>query len=434
MSTVPPLDGPPLYRYIPGVGKVASSVPGIQGPTGPAGGVQQINRFLRVDQTYGNDTTAASNKYSIPFQTINGAISNVSSGETIAVYPGSYSEKITIPTGVAIRGHNLQQCVLQQLNCSSNTTLVTFGSNTRLEDMTLTLTSSSNVDLIGIDWPTGTTQSGRFRNSSLSVTSTALGSCSVIGGRSAGAGGTASTTAAAIRASTIRVTASGSGTKRGILVNGSNTFAIRDTVIDAAGTASDIIGVETTDAGAVFDAKTSTIAGVLHDIKRTTGSIQLGLSDLVNNNASSNGFTVTTEPSHLLFVLGPHVSFSGQGSLNTTPAGTYYLSPGTSIANFSSNVVGIPFPQRVIIFDGVVSSTVAIPVGVDVIVTMYKATSPSVLGTSFKSATLNSSTQNLIISNFASTFETSNYFQARCDVSGGSLTAGTNVCIAIGLF
>ena len=35
MSTVPPLSGPPLYRYVPGVGKVASSVPGIQGPTGP---------------------------------------------------------------------------------------------------------------------------------------------------------------------------------------------------------------------------------------------------------------------------------------------------------------------------------------------------------------------------------------------------------------
>lgn len=37
MSTVPPLSGPPLYRYIPGVGKVASSIPGIQGPTGPQG-------------------------------------------------------------------------------------------------------------------------------------------------------------------------------------------------------------------------------------------------------------------------------------------------------------------------------------------------------------------------------------------------------------
>jgi hypothetical protein len=110
------------------------------------------------------------------------------------------------------------------------------------------------------------------------------------------------------------------------------------------------------------------------------------------------------------------------------------MSPGTSLANFSSNIVGIPFPQRVIIFDGVVSSTVAIPAGRDVIVTLYKSTTPDVLGTSFKSATLNSTNQNVIINNFASTFETSNYFQARCDISGGSLTAGTNICIAIGLF
>ena len=344
MSVVPPLSGPPLYRYIPGVGKVGTTqdgptgptgpqgIPGIAsstgatgatGPTGATGGVQQINRFLRVDQTYGNDTTAASNKYSFPFQTINGAISNVSSGETIAVYPGNYSEKITIPTGVAIRGHNLQQCVLQQLNCTSNTTLATFGSNTRLEDMTLTLTSSSNVDLIGLDWPTGTTQSGRFRNASLSVTSTAAGSCTVLGGRSAGTGGTASATAAAIRACTVRVTASGSGVKRGILVNAANTFAIRDTVIDAGGTASDIVGVETTHSNAVFDAKTSTIGGVLYDINQTAGVIRLGLTDLVNNNANGNGFAVTTEPSHLLFVLGASINYSGQGSIVDTPAGTY---------------------------------------------------------------------------------------------------------------
>jgi hypothetical protein len=37
MSTVPPLTGPPLYRYIPGVGKVASSINGPTGPAGPPG-------------------------------------------------------------------------------------------------------------------------------------------------------------------------------------------------------------------------------------------------------------------------------------------------------------------------------------------------------------------------------------------------------------
>jgi hypothetical protein len=114
--------------------------------------------------------------------------------------------------------------------------------------------------------------------------------------------------------------------------------------------------------------------------------------------------------------------------------GTYYLSPGTSVANFASLVVGIPFAQRVVIFDGVISSTVAIPVGVTVTVGLYKSSTPNVLGTLFKSAILNSSTQNVVINNFATTFETSEYFQARCVISGGSLIAGTNICIAIGLY
>jgi hypothetical protein len=102
--------------------------------------------------------------------------------------------------------------------------------------------------------------------------------------------------------------------------------------------------------------------------------------------------------------------------------------------NFANLVVGIPFPQKLIVFDGVVSSTVVIPVGVTVTVNMYKSSTPNVLGTSFKQAVLNSSTQNLVINNFATTFDTNEYFQARCVISGGNLTAGTNICIAIGLY
>lgn len=37
MSVVPPLSGPPLYRYIPGVGKVGTTQAGPIGPTGPQG-------------------------------------------------------------------------------------------------------------------------------------------------------------------------------------------------------------------------------------------------------------------------------------------------------------------------------------------------------------------------------------------------------------
>jgi hypothetical protein len=37
MATIPPLSGPPLYRYIPGVGKVSAAVDGPTGPRGPTG-------------------------------------------------------------------------------------------------------------------------------------------------------------------------------------------------------------------------------------------------------------------------------------------------------------------------------------------------------------------------------------------------------------
>ena len=37
MSVVPPLSGPPLYRYIPGVGKVGTTQNGATGATGPKG-------------------------------------------------------------------------------------------------------------------------------------------------------------------------------------------------------------------------------------------------------------------------------------------------------------------------------------------------------------------------------------------------------------
>ena len=431
MSTIPPLSGPPLYRYIPGVGKVASSIPGERGPPG----LPSIQgRILRVDQLYGSDISGALSKYANAFQTISGALSNAVAGELVEILPGTYNEKVVVPDNVSLQGTGAQAVIIQQLNCTSNTTLLTMGSNCRAENFTANLSSSSNVNLIGVDFPNGTIPTAKLRNSIWTITSTATGSNTILGCRSSGTSATTFASANMIQRSTLNVISSSTGPTRGILVNGSNRFSVRDIVIYARGTGSDIVGVETTDAGAVFDCKTTTISGTLYDINRTAGSILLGATDLVNNNANGNGFSTSIEAAKLLFVLGPYVNFSGQGSLSTTPAGTYYLSPGTSIANFATNVVGIPFGQKVIVFDGVISSTVAIPVGVTVTVTLYKSSTPNVLGTSFVSATLNSSTQNAVINNFATTFTTTEYFQAVCEISGGSLTSGTNIAIAIGTY
>ena len=218
MSVVPPLSGPPLYRYIPGGGKVGTTQNGPTGPqgpqglpgtasgtgatgatgplgtgptgpqstvtgptgwtgntgatgpqstvtgptgpqstvTGPTGPVLPIGNMVFVDVSYGNNTLATSDPTRYPFLTIGSALNNVSAGQTVFVRPGTYNEKITMPAGVALRGANTQTVTVQQLNTTSNTTLLTMGSNCRVEDMTFTLTSTSNVNLTGVDWPSGT--------------------------------------------------------------------------------------------------------------------------------------------------------------------------------------------------------------------------------------------------------------------------------------
>ena len=57
MATVPLLTGPPLYRYIPGVGKVSAAV---NGPTGPAGpqGIPGTATLNSANQTVRATTTS----------------------------------------------------------------------------------------------------------------------------------------------------------------------------------------------------------------------------------------------------------------------------------------------------------------------------------------------------------------------------------------
>jgi len=380
--SVPPLTGPPLYRYIPGVGKVGTTQNGPTGPTGPTGApgtaantgatgpIPQIGNTLIVDGVYGNNTTAAADPTRYPFLTINSALSNVSSGQTVFVRPGTYNEKITVPNGIALRGANTQTVTVQQLNTTSNTTLLTMGSNCRVEDMTFTLTSASNVNLTGIDWPSGTPISSKLRVCVANVTSAASGSNTIVGMLSSGSSATTYSAADAVRGSTINVDTSSSGIVRGLHVTGSNWFAIRDTNINVRGSGSNIIGVETTNAGAYASLKHSTIRGgdhitqpLNHDINRTAGEILLGATDLVNNSANGNGFAITVE--------GAVTHFGTTG--NFTNGTTYYLVPGfVRQGDLPTSTFGIPSTQNMILFSGTFQSSPAIPVGYSVKLTAYK--------------------------------------------------------------
>lgn len=403
MSVIPPLSGPPLYRYVPGVGKIGTTQIGPTGPTGPTGasgaatntgatgptgftgntgptgptgptGSQGPQTFfgnlLRVDSLYGSDVSGAASKYSYPFLTINGALSNAASGQTVYVLPGTYNEKITMPAGVALRGANVQTVTVQQLNTTSNTTLLTMGSNCRVEDMTFTLTSASDVSLTGIDWPSGTPLTSKLRVCVANVRSSGTGSNQIVGMLSAGSSATTYSASDATRGCTVNVDASSSGIVRGLYVTGSNWFGIRDTNINVTGTGSNIIGVETTNAGAYASLKHSTVRGgdhVLipsnHDINRTAGEILLASVDLKNNSANGNGFSVATEGAIT------HYGTTGNAQNGTT----YYLVPGYStINNLPGTAFPIPVTQNMILFSGTFQSGIAIPVGQSVKLTAYR--------------------------------------------------------------
>jgi hypothetical protein len=312
---------------------------------------------LRVDSVYGNDVSGASAKYTYPFLTINGALSNVSAGETVHVLPGTYNEKITMLPNIALRGANVQTVTIQQLNTTSNTTLLTMASNCRVEDVTLTLTSSSNVNLTGVDWPSGTPLTAKFRTGVLNVRSSGTGANTIVGMLSAGTSATTYSASDAVRSATANVDASSTGIVRGLYVTGSNWFGVRDFNINVTGTSSNIVGVETTNAGSYASIKHSTVRGgngnVLsnYDVNRTAGELLLGATDLRNNTANGNSFSVTTE--------GAITHYGTTG--NFSAGSTYYLVPGfVKQGDLPTSPFPIPATQNMIMFSGTFQSDASI--------------------------------------------------------------------------
>ena len=416
MSVVPPLSGPPLYRYVPGIGKIGTTQAGPTGPTGPAGTAANtgatgpagspfpVGNTLTVDAVYGNDVSGTANPYVYPFLTISAALSNASSGQLVFVNPGTYNESITMPAGVSLNGAGAQAVVIQRLNVTSNVTLLTMGSNCRAENFTANLSSASNVTLIGVDFPNGTVPTAKLRNSIWTVTSTALGSNTILGCRSSGTSATTFASANMIQRSTLNVISSGTGPTRGILVNGSNRFSVRDIVVYARGTGTDIVGVETTDAGAFFDSKTTTINGATHDINRTAGTIQLGFTDLVNNNANGNSFSVSTEPAHIYY-----------GVIGNVGNGTSFLSPGSIPFNsLPTTEFGLPFAQPTMVFEGVFRATTPLTTGVATF-TLHKNASSNA---AFITATLDSNNQTIRATTTSEKIDTTDVLVVKLVTSG----------------
>ena len=377
---------------------------GATGPIGPTGSAPPSGNTLTVDAVYGNDTLAAASPYTQPFLTITAALAAASSGQQVFVRAGTYNETINIPVGVAVRGASTQTVKIQKLGVVANTTLVTLNNQSRLEDVTANLSSSANVNLVGVSFlTTSDVVDAKLRPMVLNVTSTASGGGNVYGVQSSSSStiSGAFTSSSAIRGSTINVTASGTGAVRGIMIDGPNRFCIRDSIIYVTGAATNLRGVETTSSanqGSYAELKTSTIYGQStvgatgSDIIRTAGTIILHGTDLVNATANSQGFSVKTEPSNIFY-----------GVVGNIGNGTHYLLGGTiDYGSLSTTLCGIPFSQKVIAFEAIFSAGNALTGADTATFNLYKNT--NVATTPFATATLNSSNQVVRLTNFSQSF------------------------------
>jgi len=341
----------------------AQGIQGIQGPTGPTGPTT-LGNVLRVDAVNGNNSTASIG--GSPYLTVAAAITAIGAGTgyTVWILPGTYNltAGITVPNGNSLRGLSVQTTILQMTGVTADTTLLTMGENTRVEDLTLRLTSAGHYTLKGIVFPGTTTVTAKIRTCVLTVdnSTAAVGGSSVVTGVEAlgtGTLGSGTFSINSLKGSTINVYSNGGGNKRGILVSGTNLMSTRDMnvyVAQPANTAStgSYVGVETADTSNTgsIQLRTTTVGTVpplgaqaytASDILQTTpatitnpsylanAGVQVGRgTDLVSKTAGGKGFTTYTYANTLFYGL--------RGNLKDG-ASSGYLWPGTQIASGGGN-------------------------------------------------------------------------------------------------
>jgi len=340
---------------------------GPMGPTGPTSvnALPKFGNVLVVDSVNGNNSTASIN--GLPYLTVNAAISAAVSGSTVWVMPGTYNltNGITIPTGSCLRGLNTQTTIIQMANVTADTTLITMGENTRVEDLTLNLTSAEHHTLKGIVFPGNSNVTAKLRTSVLTVdnhTAPNFGNSTVIGVEGSGTGtlGNSSFSFNSLKGSTINVKSNGGGIKRGVYISNACVVTTRDLNVYVAdppftgatgptGAGGSYYGVETAYTGAQIQCRSTTIYGPLSqnyykgaDVSQTaTGSsVQIGPgTDLINKTANNLSLTVYVYPTTIFYGVVGKFSTSGQtpgwlwpGSLISSNANPKY--PDTAIAYY----------------------------------------------------------------------------------------------------
>lgn len=340
-----------------------SPQPIILNPAADILGTAQQGNTVIVDEIYGDDAMGAREEF--PFATIPAALAAALPGDIVFLRPGTYDVPggITIPEGVDLRGASANACTIRALDVVADTTLVTMGVDSRLEDVSLLLTTATaSVDLVALRFPGLTEATARVRTVVITVTSSGLGGTGdAIGVLSDGTGVVG--TVENIRGMSILVVSDDGGAIRGVLVNGANSLAVTDATITLLGVGpGSYIGIETDDPGAEFLGQVLIIdAGTGADISQTQGTLRLGgATQLSNVNANGLGFGVLYHPNTMVW--------ADPGGL--PGAATRYLRPGT--AAVASSPIFVRVPQAAVVKGISVRMTTASGVGASTTFTVQR--------------------------------------------------------------
>ena len=429
--------------------------PPTSGLTGPIYSLLSGNlgNTLRVDQYYGNDAVASPGGF--PYATVNAAVAAATSGTNIWVMPGVYNltSGITLPTGVSLRGASTQTVTIQMLNVTSSTRLVTMGNSSRIEDITLLLTSVNsaiaNLILTGVHFPGTTTTTAKIRGCVVNVTNN---TANVTTNNTYGLYSDGSTvnptvllSSNAIQRSTVNVSSNSYGFNRALEVTGTAQFVSRDTVFFATGptgsiaNTGDTYGIRCNNTGAYMYIKTSTVSGTTADAGQpiqtgfTGPALILSATDLINSNTSTSGFGVNTAPNQMYFtVTGAGGSF-GNGTTHT-------LLPGSVAPNQLDGITSLPFSQKTIVFSlcAFITGTGYSFTGT-MSINLYTTTTPGILSTTPINTRPIVMTASSIgpfrVQNFSQTFNTfgtpGNYLQVQVTLSGGIFSPGNNAALIV---
>jgi hypothetical protein len=216
MSSHPPYSG---YTTLTATGGI---LPGAASP--------RMGNTIVVDAVNGDDATGAVN--GLPFKTVNAAVTYMGTlvlppgGVTVWILPGTYALTggLTIPATCSLRGLSLQTTRLTWAASvpGGTATMLTMGENTRVEDLSLTLTSTNaTTNLVGIATPGTSSVNSKVRTSVVTVDNSGLAvgtTTNVYGVNCTGTGalGFATFSFNCLKGITINVKSNGAGNKYGI--------------------------------------------------------------------------------------------------------------------------------------------------------------------------------------------------------------------------